>query len=82
MGFRLGAKLSSGLGNATRIGKKILGEASRIGHKISSEGGKALSIVERIPILGTALAPATGVIRSGLGLVQNVSDLAGAGVKY
>lgn len=81
MGFRLGDKLSSGLANATRIGKKVLGEASRIGHKISSEGGKTLSVVERVPIIGTALAPATGVIRSGLGLVQNVSDLAGAGEK-
>lgn len=81
MGFRLGDKLSVGLGNATRIGKKILGETARIGHKINSEGGKALSVVERVPILGNALAPATGVIRSGLGLVQNVADLAGAGEK-
>jgi hypothetical protein len=79
MGFRLGAKLSSGLGNVTRIGKKVLGETSRIGHKISSEGGKAVSIGERIPVIGAALAPATGVIRSGLGLVQNVADLASTG---
>ena len=79
MGFRLGEKLSSGLGNATRIGKKVLGEANRIGQKISSEGGRVLSVVERIPVIGAALSPATGVARSALGLVQNAADLAGAG---
>lgn len=79
MGFRLGEKLSAGLGSATRLGKKVLGETARIGHKISSEGGKGLSVVERLPIIGTALAPATGVARGALGLVQNVADIAGAG---
>lgn len=79
MGFRLGEKLSAGLENATRIGKKVLGETSRIGHKITSEGNKGLSVVERLPVIGAALAPATGVARSALGLVQNVADLAGAG---
>ena len=79
MGFRLGDKITAGLESSSRIGKKVLGETARIGHKISSEGGKAVSIVERVPILGAALAPATGVIRSGLGLVQNVADLAQTG---
>tara|TARA_R110002012_G_scaffold24851_1_gene82590 strand:- start:3118 stop:3618 length:501 start_codon:yes stop_codon:yes gene_type:complete len=79
MGFRLGDKISAGLESSARIGKKVLGETSRIGHKISSEGGKAISIVERVPILGAALAPATGVARSALGLVQNVADLAQTG---
>ena len=79
MGFRLGEKITAGLESAARIGKKVLGEASRSGHKITSEGGKALSVVERVPILGAALAPATGVARSALGLVQNAADLAGTG---
>lgn len=79
MGFRIGDKITSGVANASRIGKKVLGETSRIGHKISSEGGKAISIIERVPVLGAALAPATGVARSAMGLVQNVADLAGAG---
>lgn len=79
MGFRLGEKLSQGASHFTRLGKKVLGEVSRIGHKISSEGGKAVSVVERVPVIGAALAPATGVARSALGLVQNVADLAGTG---
>lgn len=79
MGFRLGEKITAGLSSAARIGKKVLGETSRIGHKISSEGGKAVSVVERLPVIGAALAPATGVARSALGLVQNVADMAGAG---
>lgn len=77
MGFRLGDKIN--VGGVARIGKKVLGETARIGHKIASEGGKAVSLIERVPVLGTAVAPATGVIRSGLGLVQTVSDIAGAG---
>ena len=79
MGFRLGDKITAGLESSSRIGKKVLGETARIGHKISSEGGKAISIVERVPILGAALAPATGIARSALGLVQNVADLASTG---
>ena len=79
MGFRLGDKITAGLESSSRIGKKVLGETSRIGHKIASEGGRAVSIVERVPILGAALAPATGVARSALGLVQNVADLASTG---
>ena len=79
MGFRLGDKITGSLGNVARVGKKVLGEVNRIGNKISSEGGKAVSVVERVPVIGAALAPATGVARSALGLVQNVADLAGTG---
>tara|TARA_R110000737_G_scaffold215776_1_gene232288 strand:+ start:290 stop:790 length:501 start_codon:yes stop_codon:yes gene_type:complete len=79
MGFRLGDKITAGLESSARLGKVVLGETARIGNKISSEGGKAISIVERVPILGAALAPATGVARSALGLVQNVADLASTG---
>tara|TARA_R110000824_G_scaffold164016_1_gene340008 strand:- start:649 stop:1155 length:507 start_codon:yes stop_codon:yes gene_type:complete len=79
MVFRLGKKLSDGLAEGTRIGKKVLGETSRIGNKISSEGGKTMSMIERIPVIGQALAPATAVGRTAIGLVQNVADLAGAG---
>jgi len=77
MGFRLGDKIN--VSGIARLGKKVLGETSRIGHKISSTGGKVVNTIERVPILGTALAPATGVVRSGLGLVQNVADIAGTG---
>lgn len=79
--MRLGFKIADSLGGVARLGKKVLGETSRIGHKISSDGGKLLSTIERVPIVGTALAPATAVGRSAIGLVQNVADIAGAGEK-
>lgn len=81
MGFfsRLGSKISSGISSATRIGKKALGTIHRVGNKIATQGEKIVSGVERIPILGSVLSPATGVVRSGIGLVKNVSELAGSG---
>jgi hypothetical protein len=81
MGFfsRLGNKIASGVKSATRIGKKALGTIHRVGNKIATQGEKIVSGVERIPVLGSVLAPATGVVRSGIGLVKNVSELAGRG---
>ena len=81
MGFfsRLGSKISSGIQSAARLGKKALGSVSRVGHKIASTGEKIVSGVERIPIVGQVLSPITGVVRSGIGLVKNVSDLADTG---
>ena len=76
---RLGSKISSGIASATRIGKKALGTIHRVGNKIATQGEKIVSGVERIPILGSVLSPATGVVRSGIGLVKNVSELAGRG---
>lgn len=81
MGFfsRLGSKISAGISTAARIGKKALGTIHRVGNKIATQGEKIVSGVERIPILGSVLSPATGVVRSGIGLVKNVSELAGRG---
>jgi hypothetical protein len=81
MGFfsRLGHKIAGGVQSATRLGKKVLGAVNRVGNKIASTGEKIVSGVERIPVLGSILAPATGVVRSGIGLVKNVSELAGRG---
>ena len=81
MGFfsRLGSKISGGIQSASRIGKKALGTVARVGHKIATQGTNIVSGVERIPIVGQVLAPVTGVVRSGIGLVKNVADLAGAG---
>jgi len=81
MGFfsRLGRKISGGIASATRLGKKALGSVNRIGNKIASQGEKIVGGIERIPVLGSVLAPATGVVRSGIGLVKNVSELAGSG---
>jgi len=81
MGFfsRLGHKIAGGIQSATRLGKKVLGGINRVGNKIASTGEKIVSGVERVPVLGQILSPATGVIRSGIGLVKNVSELAGTG---
>jgi hypothetical protein len=82
MGFfsRLGSKISHGLEAGARLGKKVLGSVNRIGNKIADTGSRIVSGVERIPIIGQALAPVTGVVRSGIGLIKNVSDMAGRGV--
>ena len=76
---RLGSKISSGVQSASRLGKKALGTVSRVGHKIASTGEKIVAGVERVPVMGQVLAPITGVVRSGIGLVKNVSDLADSG---
>tara|TARA_R110000737_G_scaffold10475_2_gene26164 strand:- start:389 stop:820 length:432 start_codon:yes stop_codon:yes gene_type:complete len=81
MGFfsRLGNKIAGGVQSASRLGIKALGTIHRVGNKIATQGEKIVSGVERIPILGSVLAPATGVVRSGIGLVKNVASLAGTG---
>ena len=83
MGFfsRIGNKIANGLSSASRLGRKALGTVHRVGNKIADTGRKIVRGVERIPIIGSALAPVTGIVRSGIGLVQNVSDLAGSGEK-
>ena len=79
MGFfsRIGNKIADGLHTAARVGKKITGNVSRVGHKIASSGKSVLGVIERIPVIGQALAPATGVARSAIGLVEDVADVAG-----
>tara|TARA_R110000803_G_scaffold151351_1_gene216484 strand:- start:286 stop:717 length:432 start_codon:yes stop_codon:yes gene_type:complete len=81
MGFfsRLGNKIASGISSATRVGVKALGSVNRIGNKIADTATSVVSAVERVPVLGQILSPATGVIRSGIGLVRDVADVAGAG---
>lgn len=81
MGFfsRLGHKIAGGVQSAARLGKKVLGAVNRVGNKIASTGEKIVSGVERVPVLGQVLSPITGVVRSGIGLVKNVSELAGRG---
>lgn len=81
MGFfsRLGSRISSGIHSAARIGKKTLGNVARVGNRISASAEKVVNAVERIPILGQMAAPVTGVVRSGIGLVKDVSQAAQSG---
>tara|TARA_R110000772_G_scaffold39274_7_gene92393 strand:+ start:1759 stop:2190 length:432 start_codon:yes stop_codon:yes gene_type:complete len=81
MGFfsRLGNKIASGVSSATRVGIKALGSVSRVGNKIADTASKVVSGIERVPVLGQILSPVTGVVRSGIGLVRDVADVAGTG---
>jgi hypothetical protein len=77
---RIGSKIAGGVSEAGRLGKKVLGGVSRIGHKISHQGSAVVSGIERVPIVGQALAPATGVARSALGMIENVASGADKGL--
>tara|TARA_R100000278_G_scaffold120960_1_gene103933 strand:- start:164 stop:613 length:450 start_codon:yes stop_codon:yes gene_type:complete len=81
MGFfsRLGSRISSGLKSAARVGKKSLGAVSRVGNAIAHGAEKVVNVVDRIPVVGQVLAPVSGVVRSGIGLVQDVADAAASG---
>jgi len=81
MGFfsRIGSKISSGIHSAARIGKKVLGNVNRVGNKIANTAEKVVNVVDRIPGVGQVLAPVSGVVRSGIGLVRDVADVAGKG---
>jgi len=81
MGFfsRLGSRISSGLKSAARVGKKALGSVSRVGNTIAHATEKAVNVVDRIPVVGQVLAPVSGVVRSGIGLVKDVVAAADTG---
>ena len=83
MGFfgRMGSKIGGGLANATRFGIKALGTVHRIGNKIAHTGNKVIHGIESVPILGAMATPITSVARTGIGLVQNVANVAGGGEK-
>ena len=76
MGFfsRLGNRIKSGLHSAARIGKKVLGGVSRVGNTIADTAEKVVNVVDRVPVLGQVVAPVSGVVRSGIGLVRDVAD--------
>lgn len=78
---RIGNKIANGIHSASVVGKKLTGSISRVGHKLASHAKNAVSMIERVPGLGTALAPVTGLVRSGIGVVENVADLAGSANK-
>ena len=76
MGFfsRIGNKITSGLHTAARLGKKALGSVSAVGNRIADTTEKVLNTVNRVPVLGQVVAPISGVVRSGIGLVRDVAD--------
>lgn len=83
MGFNLfkwiGKKVSSGATNLARLGKKNLGKVVNLGTKVSSVLGKGLNIVDKIPIVGSVLAPVTRPLTKILGAVDQATALAQQG---
>jgi len=82
MGFfsRVGKRISGGLHSGARLGRKVLGTVHRVGKTLTEGAEKVVNTVERIPVLGQAIAPVTGVVRSGIGLVKDVTAGAKAGI--
>lgn len=86
MGFfsfvkRVGNKIADGIHSAAKVGKKVLGTVHSVGNKIHSYGTMATGVVKRIPVIGAALAPVTGVADAALGQIKTAADIAGAGEK-
>ena len=83
MGFNLfkwiGKKASSGVGALARLGKKNLGKIANIGHKVTQVLGTGLNIVDKVPILGSILAPVTRPLTRVLGAVEKGTELAERG---
>ena len=76
MGFfsRIGNRIKSGLHSAARLGKKVLGNIHRVGNTLANSAEKVVNVVDRVPVLGQIVAPVSGVVRSGIGLVRDVAD--------
>ena len=83
MGFfsRLGKRISGGLHAGARLGKKVLGNVHRVGKQISETGEKVLNTIDRIPVIGQAVSPVSGVVRSGIGLVKDITAGAKKGME-
>jgi hypothetical protein len=81
MGFfgRIGGKIAGGLSKGARLGAKALGSVARIGNKVADTGERVVSGIEKVPIIGKMASGATGVARTGIGLVRQVADTAQTG---
>lgn len=60
------------------IGERIAGGIRHVGQKISEIGHKAVNFVEGLPVIGNMARPFTSIARAGLGVVDGVSNVAGA----
>jgi len=60
------------------VGQKLTGAISSIGSKISRVGHGVLDALDKTPILGTLLAPASSVARGALGVVDGVTGVSDA----
>jgi hypothetical protein len=71
-----GKKISHGAMKGLRYGEKMTHKVDTVGHKVASAVSRGISTVERIPVVGQAAAPVTGLARSAVGIVKDVADAA------
>ena len=58
--------------SAYRIGKKAVGTVASVGRKAIDVGRHVVGQVEKIPVIGDVLAPATAMARGALGAAEGV----------
>ena len=69
---RLGNKVAAEAASGLKWGQKAAGTVVRLGTKGLDVAKLATGTVERIPVVGTFAAPVTGLMRSAIGIGENV----------
>jgi len=64
-----GAKATAG--GIYRMGKKVTSSVGRVGRKLVNAGKGAVDFVEKTPVLGDVLRPATAAARGALGVAES-----------
>ena len=71
---RFGNKVADAAVSGLKWGQKAAGNVVRYGTKGLDIAKHATSAIERTPFLGTAAAPLTGLMRSAIGVGENVLE--------
>ena len=71
---RFGNKVADAAVSGLKWGQKAAGNVVRYGTKGLDIAKHATSAIERTPFLGTAAAPLTGLMRSAIGVGENVME--------
>ena len=71
---RLGNKVVDVAVNGLKWGQKAAGNVVRMGTKGLDVAKHATGAIERTPFVGTAAAPLTGLMRSAIGVGENVVE--------
>ena len=71
---RLGNKVADAAVSGLKWGQKAAGNVVRYGSKGLDVAKHATSAIERTPFIGTAAAPITGLMRSAIGVGENVLE--------
>ena len=74
---KVGNKVAGEVAKGLSYGQKVTGNIAKYGKKVTSAATKGLDAVSKVPVVGVALAPEIGAARSAVGVVSNVSSMAG-----